>query len=177
MQSWLSFCSFLVGCIQLGAGILRAGYVVSFVGHPVVSRFTSGSALIIGILQVKDKVGYNIQRGHIYETLYNLFKNIGNLQCMPSILGTLWTLTLISFKQGLNCWSSNKFFKIMKPIGVILMCAIGIRMMHAFPVLKTEQFIVKVVGPINVNLEDIFSGTILEFESASILIVLPSPSH
>jgi len=95
--------SFLVGLIQLGAGILRAGYLVAFLGHPVVSGFTSGAAVIIGLSQVKYIVGFDIAKSqYVYVTLGNLFGNIKKLKYMPFILGLIWLFTLIFFQKGLR---------------------------------------------------------------------------
>lgn len=162
--------SFLVGIIQLSAGLLRAGYLISFVGHPVVSGFTSGSALTIALSQLKYIVGYDIPRGHIYVTVYNLFKDIGDFKYVPFILGILCTGSLIGFKYGLVRYPNNKFFKFMKPLGALLVCIIGIGIVYAAPILKTEQFNVTVVGKVNVSLKNIFSGSSLEFQNASKLI-------
>ena len=162
--------SFLVGIIQLCAGLLRLGFLISFVGHPVVSGFTSGSALTIALTQIKYIVGYDIPRGHIYVTVYNLFKDIGNLKYVPFLLGIFCTGSLLGFKQGLVRYPNNKFFKFMQPLGALLVCIIGIGIMYAAPILKTEQFNVTTVGKVNVSLKNIYSGSSLEFQDASKLI-------
>lgn len=162
--------SFLVGIIQLCAGLLRLGFLISFVGHPVVSGFTSGSALTIALTQIKYIVGYDIPRGHIRVTVYNLFKDIGNLKYVPFLLGIFCTGSLLGFKQGLVRYPNNKFFKFMQPLGALLVCIIGIGIMYAAPILKTEQFNVTTVGKVNVSLKNIYSGSSLEFQDASKLI-------
>jgi len=43
-----------------GSGICKAGFLVAFLGHPVVSGFTSGAAIIIGLSQTKYIMGYDI---------------------------------------------------------------------------------------------------------------------
>lgn len=166
----LSFLlSFLVGCIQLGAGVLRAGYLVAFLGHPVVSGFTSGAAVIIGLSQVKYILGYDIPKSqYIYESLENLFKDIDQIKYMPFIFGTIWLLCLIGFRKGGQRWPKSKFFKAMKPLGPLVMSAIGIAIMYAAPTLK-ENYHVAVVGKIPGGLDGIWSGS-FEFNSASKLI-------
>ncbi len=49
--------SLLVGIIQAAMGLLRLGFLVNFLSHPVISGFTSGAALIIGFSQLKHLVG------------------------------------------------------------------------------------------------------------------------
>lgn len=162
--------SFLVGCIQLGAGVLRAGYLVAFLGHPVVSGFTSGAAVIIGLSQVKYILGYDIPKSqYIYEVLENLFGNIDQIKYMPFILGTIWLFTLIGFKKGFQRYPNNKFFKAMKPLGPLTMCTIGIAISYAAPALKND-YSVKVVGKVPGGLDGMWSGGTLEFNSASKLI-------
>ena len=43
----------LVGVLQLAMGLMRAGFLVNFLSHPVISGFTSAAALIIGASQLK----------------------------------------------------------------------------------------------------------------------------
>merc|ERR1711959_463563 len=109
-----------------GAGILRAGYLVAFLGHPVVSGFTSGAAVIIGLSQVKYIVGFDIAKSqYVYVTLGNLFGNIKKLKYMPFILGLIWLFTLIFFKKGFERYPKNRFFKTMKALGPLTMCILG----------------------------------------------------
>lgn len=152
--------SLLVGMMQLGAGIFRAGYLVAFLGHPVVSGFTSGAAVIIGLSQVKYIMGYDIPKSQfIYVTLDKLFSNIGQTKYMPFILGTIWLFTLIGFKKGLKYYPKNKFFKVMKPLGPLTMCTAGIALMYIVPALKTDEYHVAVVGKVPGGLDGIWSAS------------------
>jgi thioredoxin len=45
--------AFMSGVIQLGLGLLRAGFVVNFLSHAVISGFTSAAAIVIGLSQLK----------------------------------------------------------------------------------------------------------------------------
>lgn len=63
--------------MQFGAGLLNLGFLVSFLGHPVVSGFTSAAAIIIGLSQLKDWLGYDIKKSQfVHETLYETFSQI-----------------------------------------------------------------------------------------------------
>ena len=60
----------MVGGIQLLMGLLRLGFLVNFLSHPVVSGFTSAAALIIGFSQLKHLLGIDIPRSnHIHEII------------------------------------------------------------------------------------------------------------
>ena len=45
--------SFVVACMYTGVGLLRLGFVTSFLSHSVISGFTSGAAMIIGLSQAR----------------------------------------------------------------------------------------------------------------------------
>jgi hypothetical protein len=72
--------AFLVGVLQVAGGLLNVGALVSFLGHPVLSGFTSGAAVVIGLTQLKDWFGYKVARtSYIYDTLYASFKDFKNV--------------------------------------------------------------------------------------------------
>ena len=50
----------LMGVIQLLFGILKMGFLASFLSKPVISGFTSGAAIIIGLSQIKHLLGIPI---------------------------------------------------------------------------------------------------------------------
>jgi SulP family sulfate permease len=51
----------LVGVLQFGMGLLRAGFLVNFLSHPVISGFTSAAAIIIGLSQLKHLLGVKLE--------------------------------------------------------------------------------------------------------------------
>lgn len=61
----------LVGAIQLGMGLLKLGFLVRFLSHPVIAGFTSAAALIIGFSQLGHLLGVSIERSHhVHEILW-----------------------------------------------------------------------------------------------------------
>lgn len=50
----------MVGLIELGLGLLRAGFLVNFVSHAVISGFTSAAAIVIGLSQLKNILGIEV---------------------------------------------------------------------------------------------------------------------
>merc|ERR1719174_1272132 len=74
----LAFLTCLVsGAIQVIAAVLNLGFLVSFLGHPVVSGFTSAAAIIIGLSQLKYVLGFPLQKSqYIYVTVYQIIKNM-----------------------------------------------------------------------------------------------------
>ncbi len=56
--------SFAVGFIQWLFGLLRMGYFVNFLSHPVLSGFISAASIIIFLSQLKYLLGINTNGGH-----------------------------------------------------------------------------------------------------------------
>jgi len=50
----------LIGLMELTLSCLQLGFLVNFLSHPVISGFTSAAAVIIGISQLKDLLGFAI---------------------------------------------------------------------------------------------------------------------
>jgi SulP family sulfate permease len=71
------FLALFMGAIQLLLGVLRMGFLVRFLSKPVISGFTSGAAIIIGLSQLKHLLGIEITRSNqVHLLLANAFKNI-----------------------------------------------------------------------------------------------------
>lgn len=79
--------SLMVGVIQFTMGVLRLGFLVNFLSHPVIAGFTSAAALIIGFSQLKHLLGINIPRGKVHETLYNVFQNFDAINWITFAIG------------------------------------------------------------------------------------------
>ena len=65
--------SVLVGFVYIAMGILRLGFVTIFLSHAVVSGFTSGAAIIIGLSQLKYFFGYPIPNTKSLHGTRNMF--------------------------------------------------------------------------------------------------------
>ncbi len=64
--------SALVGAIQLLLGLLRAGFLVNLLSHPVLAGFTSAAAIMIAASQLGGLTGLAIGEGHVHEQLARL---------------------------------------------------------------------------------------------------------
>ena len=52
----------MVGAINVILGVLRAGTLVNFLSHEVISAFTSAAALVIGLSQIRSLLGMDLPR-------------------------------------------------------------------------------------------------------------------
>jgi len=60
----------LVGILQVLLGVLRLGFLVNFISHPVILGFTSAASIIIAINQINDITGIGIPKfPELYQTL------------------------------------------------------------------------------------------------------------
>ncbi len=90
----------LVGAIQLGMGLMRAGFLVNFLSHPVVSGFTSAAALIIGLSQLEHLLGVNIPRSHhIHTIVLTAVEKLGEIQPHTLLIGALSIAVLVMLKR------------------------------------------------------------------------------
>jgi len=69
--------TFIAGFILLGLGILRLGFIIHFVSHPVISGFTSGAAITIALTQLSSCFGYEIDSSEFaWKLVYETFRKI-----------------------------------------------------------------------------------------------------
>jgi len=85
-----------VGITQLLLGVLRLGFLVNFLSHPVISGFTSAAALIIGLSQLKHLLGIDIARSHhIHEILLEALSKIGAVNLPTFLIGVVGILLIV----------------------------------------------------------------------------------
>ncbi len=90
----------MVGVIQLAMGVIRAGFLVNFLSHPVISGFTSAAALIIGFSQLKHLLGVDIARSHhVHEILLSAIDQLTKVNVATLILGAASVAALIALKR------------------------------------------------------------------------------
>jgi len=95
----------LMGGIQFILGVLRMGFIVSFLSKPVISGFTSAAAIIIGLSQFKYLLGISLPQSNKLHIVFQSFINSEAPVHIPTlIIGTVSILLIIAVKK----WN-NKF--------------------------------------------------------------------
>lgn len=97
--SYALLLALMVGVLQLALGLFKLGFLVNFLSHAVISGFTSAAAIIIGLSQLKNLLGTNIEKGNVFEILYNAFLSIPNINYYTLTIGIASIITLIIFKK------------------------------------------------------------------------------
>jgi len=158
----------VVGVMQIVGSILRLGFLVSFLGHPVTSGFTSGAAIIIGLSQLKDILGYDIPKSqYVYITVYNIASGLGKAKPLTAFLGLIFFVYLAVNKKLAQRYRK---LRMLQPTGPLVSCLVGTLLLLLIPALR-EEFKVKYVGYIPDGLMPLsFSA----FQFANVEKVLPT---
>ncbi len=116
--------AFLVGIIQLGMGILRMGFVVNFLSHPVLSGFTSAAAIIIGLSQIKHLFKIDLPRSeHAHEILWAMAHNIKDIHWLTFALGAAG---IIIIKYGKKIHKQFPAPLAAVVLGIVMVSAFGL---------------------------------------------------
>lgn len=89
----------MVGTLQLGMGLVRAGFLVNFLSHPVISGFTSAAALVIGTSQLGQLLGIGLDRGPVHEILHQAMARIGETEPLTLAVGAGSVITLLALRR------------------------------------------------------------------------------
>lgn len=90
----------LVGVIQLGMGVLRLGFLVDYLSHPVIAGFSSAAALIIGFSQLQHALGVNLARSHhIHTIVAEVVTRVGEIDPTTASISVGSLVTLVVLKR------------------------------------------------------------------------------
>lgn len=96
------FLALFMGGIQLAFGLLRMGFLVTFLSRPVISGFTSAAAIIIGLSQLKHFLGTEVQGNNLVSVfLQNVSATINHTNLVTLAIG-LGAVGLIVLVKKLN---------------------------------------------------------------------------
>jgi SulP family sulfate permease len=92
--------TFFMGILQLALGILKMGFLVNFLSTPVISGFTSATALIIGLNQLSNLLGANIeQASKLHELIGNILSGLGQTHLYTLLMGGGALLLILVFQK------------------------------------------------------------------------------
>tara|TARA_R110001583_G_scaffold44966_1_gene142178 strand:+ start:6947 stop:8689 length:1743 start_codon:yes stop_codon:yes gene_type:complete len=149
--------AFMMGVLQLVFGFFKLGFLVNFLSRPVISGFTSAAALIIGLNQLKDLLGVNIQRNNkIQSLLIDTFHHIKDIDIVTSAIGIISIIILVFFKRLTN--------KIPATLVVVVL---GIVVAKIF---SLDQVGVEILGEIPKGLPDFLMP---KFEKSTLIKLFP----
>ncbi len=146
----------MIGSIQLLMGVLRMGFIVNFLSHPVIAGFTSAVAIIIAINQLKYLLGISLSRGMFHEVLTEAFTRFSETNWITFLIGISGISILILI---------NRFVK--KLPGPLIIVALSILIVWALRLVNSG---VEIVGDIPSGLPLI---SIPHIDQGSMVSLLP----
>jgi len=94
--------AFVSGVMLLGMGLLRLGFIASFLSHPVISGFISASGILIAASQIKHLLGINAGGQTLLAVLGGLWRHIGDINVPTVLVGVSATAFLFWARKGLK---------------------------------------------------------------------------
>ena len=92
--------AFGVGVVQLLMGLFRAGFLVNFLSHPVLSGFVSAAAIIIGASQIGNLLGISISRGSgVHEIIWAVITRVPEISIITAVVGIGSILMMYAIKK------------------------------------------------------------------------------
>lgn len=89
------------GVVGLLAGLLRLGFIASFISEPVLKGFIVGLALVIIIGQVPKLLGIAKHEGDFFEQLWGVLTGLGDTHWRTLLIGGLSLLLVLAVKRWL----------------------------------------------------------------------------
>lgn len=94
----------LSGVMLIAMGVLRLGFLVNFLSHPVISGFITASGILIAISQLKHILGVEAAGHNVIELLGALFSQWQQVNLITLLIGLgVWGYLLVCRKR-LNAW-------------------------------------------------------------------------
>ncbi|XP_045165867.2 solute carrier family 26 member 6-like [Mercenaria mercenaria] len=142
--------TFVVGCMQLLMGVMRLGFMASFMSDPFISGFTTGAAIHVFSSQIKHVFGVHVNNHYGPFALVYFYSefvvNIVHTNMVTFTASLTCMLMLVLIKEGIN---NNKSCKqhLLMPIPIELI-VISISTVVSYYTKLGQDFGVEVVGEI-----------------------------
>src|SRR6185295_7311086 len=91
----------VVGVIALIAGLLRLGFLASFISEPVLKGFIIGLALTIIVGQLPKLFGIEKTEGDFFEQLYGFLTHLGGTDLTTLAVGAISLVIVVGLKEYL----------------------------------------------------------------------------
>ncbi|NEW45781.1 SulP family inorganic anion transporter [Nocardia cyriacigeorgica] len=89
------------GIVGLIAGLIRLGFIASFISEPVLKGFIVGLALTIIIGQVPKLFGIEKTPGNFFEQALGVIRHLGDTHWRTALIGALSLAIVLGFKRWL----------------------------------------------------------------------------
>ena len=122
--SYVLLTGLLIGLLQMLLSIIRLGFLVNFLSHPIVAGFTSAAAIIIGVSQLSYLLGFSIPRElSLVGKLDYAFSNIGQTH-LPTLLFCIGGIVVMSILKIINKAIPGALITVV--LGILLVYFLGL---------------------------------------------------
>jgi len=136
--------AFIVACLYTGVGVVRMGWVTNFLSHAVISGFTSGASIIIGLSQIKYILGYSIKpaKDVLNQILKEYIDKARNFKWQEFIMGCTLLMLLVAMKEGGKRFKRLRWLRTLGPISACIVGLLAVIIGHV------DDYGIRVVGNI-----------------------------
>ena len=124
----LLLCTFLAGGILFAMGILRLGSMIRFIPLSIVVGFTNGIAVFIGIQQIKDFLGLEVEKvpAEFFSRISLLAQHLHTINFLTLLISVSSILILIFWPKIARKYEARSFGKLLKMVpGPIVVLVLG----------------------------------------------------
>ncbi len=163
----------LVGIMQFAMGVVRLGFVVNFLSHPVLSGFTSAAALVIAGSQLKHLLGLTLPGAHtFFHLIYQVARQSPASNLATLALGLASIALLLYIRGPLDGQLGRRGVPetLRAPLtkaGPLVVVGLGILLAWGFQLDQTAA--VKTVGEIPTGLPSL-TLPVIDWSSVSVLL-------
>lgn len=98
MSTGLAIATGIVGVV---AGLIRLGFIASFISEPVLKGFIVGLALTIIVGQVPKLLGVHKGEGTFFEQSWAVLRHLGDVQAQTAIVGAASLIGVLALRRWL----------------------------------------------------------------------------
>ncbi len=102
--------AFISGAMLIVMGLLRLGFLVNFISHPVIAGFISAAGVVIAGTQVATVLGINAKGETLLELIIAIIENIGDVH--------LYTVLIGAFSLIFLFWARSKLQPLLERAGM-----------------------------------------------------------
>eukprot|EP00587_Corethron_hystrix_P002728 CAMPEP_0113319574 /NCGR_PEP_ID=MMETSP0010_2-20120614/13716_1 /TAXON_ID=216773 ORGANISM="Corethron hystrix, Strain 308" /NCGR_SAMPLE_ID=MMETSP0010_2 /ASSEMBLY_ACC=CAM_ASM_000155 /LENGTH=747 /DNA_ID=CAMNT_0000177159 /DNA_START=94 /DNA_END=2337 /DNA_ORIENTATION=- /assembly_acc=CAM_ASM_000155 len=117
--------SMMVGFTYIILGALRLGFITIFLSHAVISGFTSGAAIIIGMSQIKYILGVSMKGSkQLHYLIGNIIEVIDQFDWKVFLMGSFFIFLLLIMKHVGKTYAKFSFLRALGPLAVTALAII-----------------------------------------------------
>ncbi|KAJ3683989.1 hypothetical protein LUZ61_013153 [Rhynchospora tenuis] len=121
----------MVGVLEALMGLLRLGWLLRFISHSVISGFTTASAIVIGLSQIKYFLGYDITKSSkIIPLITSIIEGIHDFSWPPFVMGSTFLAILLIMKHLGKSGKSFRYLRAAGPLTAVVLGTLFVKIFH-----------------------------------------------